>query len=216
MRRTKEDAALTRAAIVEAGLACFDRHGIAGSTLDDIAAEAGVTKGAIYHHFRGKHAILHELREQFALPLLDAADTALLHGGDVPALERVERFVMGVLEQLERDEHRCRVLSVMLFKCEYVGALAEELAGGVRNSARLIKAFESAYATARDEGALAPGVEPVVAAIETMMFFSGMLRLWLMHGPRSALRRHVRAAIEGHVRSHGTAESTRRADRRAA
>src|SRR5262245_49655740 len=51
MRRTKEEAALTRAAIVEAGLACFDRHGINGTTLDDIAAEAGVTKGAIYHHF---------------------------------------------------------------------------------------------------------------------------------------------------------------------
>src|SRR4051812_45109440 len=101
MRRTKEEAALTRAGIVEAGLACFDRHGIAGTTLDEIAAEAGVTKGAIYHHFDGKQAILHELREQVTLPLLDEADTALLHRSEGSALDRVERFLVGVLESLE-------------------------------------------------------------------------------------------------------------------
>ena len=205
MRRTKEEAALTRAAIVDAGLACFDRHGIAGTTLHDIAAAAGVTKGAVYHHFRGKHAILHELREQFSLPLLDAADTALLHGGDVPALARIERFVVDVIEELERDERRCRVLSVMLFKCEYVGELAEELAGNVRNSTRLIKAFEGAYRTARSEGALARDIDPATAALETTMFFSGLLRLWLLHGARSALRRSARAAIAEHVRTRAEA-----------
>jgi TetR/AcrR family transcriptional regulator, acrAB operon repressor len=203
MRRTKEAAAQTRAAIVEAGLACFDRHGIAGTTLYDIAAEAGVTKGAVYHHFKGKRAILHELREQFALPLLDAADTAMLRGDDLPALERIERFVVGVIDELERDPRKCRVLSVMLFKCEYVGDLAEELAGALRNSLRLIKSFEAAYCAARDEGRLADGMEPEIAALETMLFFSGLMRLWLLHGPRSALRRNARAAVAAHVRSRG-------------
>ena len=42
MRRTKEEAAQTRASIVEAGLACFDRHGIAGTTMADIAAANGI------------------------------------------------------------------------------------------------------------------------------------------------------------------------------
>jgi TetR/AcrR family transcriptional regulator, acrAB operon repressor len=205
MRRTKEEAAATRAAILEAGLACFDRLGIAGSTLYDIAAEAGVTKGAVYHHFKGKRAILHELREQFSLPLLDAADTALLRGTGAPALERVERFLVGVLEDLEADERKSRVLAVMMFKCEYVGDLAEELAGGLRNSLRLVKAFEAAYATARDEGRLAPGIEPEVAALETAVFFSGLLRLWLLHGPRSALRRHTRAVIHQHVQGRAAA-----------
>jgi TetR/AcrR family acrAB operon transcriptional repressor len=205
MRRTKEAAAETRAAIVEAGLACFDRHGIAGTTLYDIAAEAGVTKGAVYHHFKGKRAILHELREQFSLPLLDAADTTLLRDADAPALVRVERFIAGVLDSLEGDERKCRVLSVMMFKCEYVGDLAEELAGGLRNNLRLIKAFESAYAAARDEGELAPWCEPEVAALETAVFFTGLLRLWLLHGPRSNLRRNARAVVAEHVRSRAAA-----------
>ena len=201
MRRTKEEAARTRAAIVDAGLACFDRHGIAGTTLHDIAAEAGVTKGAVYHHFPNKHAILLELREQFSLPLLDAADTALLHAGDAPALERIETFLTGVLDDLEDDARKSRVLGVMLFKCEYVGELAEALAGNVRNSSRLIKAFEAAYGQACDEGALPRGIEPAVAAVETVMFFSGLLRLWLLHAARSTLRRHAREAIACHMRA---------------
>src|SRR3954471_7876328 len=42
MRRTKEDAAKPREAIVTAALACFERHGIGQATLSQIATEAGV------------------------------------------------------------------------------------------------------------------------------------------------------------------------------
>ena len=79
--------------------------------------------------------------------------------------------------------------------------LAEELAGGLRHNLRLIKAFEGAYASARAQGQLAAGIEPEIAAIETAMFFSGLLRLWLLHGPRSALRRNTKAALAEHVRA---------------
>ena len=149
MRRTKKEAARTRKAIVEAALSCFDRHGIAGSTLDQIAAAAGVTKGAIYHHFTGKREILHEIREEVSLPLLDAADTGLLKASEIPALERVERFLLEVLGTLENDVRKRRALAVMQFKCEYVDDLAEELAGSLRKNERLVGAFRSAYREAQ-------------------------------------------------------------------
>jgi AcrR family transcriptional regulator len=117
-----------------------------------------------------------------------------------------------VIGELERDERKCRVLAVMLFKCEYVGELAVELAGNMRNSTRLIKAFEAAYRTARAEGDLAPDIDPAIAGLETTMFFSGLLRLWLLHGARSALRRNARGAIAEHVRTRaGKGRSERRA-----
>jgi TetR/AcrR family transcriptional regulator, acrAB operon repressor len=78
MRRTKEDAARTRAAIVDGALACFDRYGITSSTMEQIACEAGVTRGAVYHHFGGKGEILRAIREHVSLPLLDEANTELL------------------------------------------------------------------------------------------------------------------------------------------
>jgi AcrR family transcriptional regulator len=44
-----------RAQIIEAALACFTRHGYVNATVDDIAAESGLSKGAIYWYFDSKH-----------------------------------------------------------------------------------------------------------------------------------------------------------------
>ena len=50
----------TRAALVEAALAIIAERGIAAVTLDEIAARAGVTKGAIYSNYRSKGELLWE------------------------------------------------------------------------------------------------------------------------------------------------------------
>ena len=200
MRRTKEAAARTRADIVAAALDCFDRHGMTGSTLDQIADSAHVSKGAIYHHFDGKRALVRAIREQVSLPMLDEADTDLLHSSKRPALERVERFMLGLLDGLEKNTQLRRALSVMQFKCEYVADLADDLAGAVRSTYRLTHAFEGAYREARREGALAPAIGPRAAAVESVMFLSGLVRIWLLDSRRAGFRREARAAIRAHVR----------------
>lgn len=53
-RRTAEAAARTRADIVAAARALFAQNGFAGTTTAEVAARAGVTVGALFHHFRGK------------------------------------------------------------------------------------------------------------------------------------------------------------------
>lgn len=201
MRRTKEEAAHTRAAIIEGALRCFDRHGIASSTVDQIAAESGVTKGAVYHHFPGKPGIIRAIRDELTLPLLDEADTALLNAGELPALDRVERFLLGLIDNIEQDARKRCALSVMLFKCEYVGELNAELAHWRRNNDRLVKAFETAYRHARRAGELAACVQPRAAAAETMMFMAGLVRLWLLDDRPQGLRTKARAAIRTHVRA---------------
>ena len=79
MRRTAADAALTREAITRAALHRFARDGWDGCSLVDVARGAGVTRGAVYHHFSGKMDLLTAvLVEQWAirardlLALLDA------------------------------------------------------------------------------------------------------------------------------------------------
>lgn len=207
MRRTKEEAAKTRAQIVEAALACFDRHGIASSTLEQIAACAKVSKGAIYHHFRGKREILREIREQVSLPLLDEADTQLLHGGARPALERIEHFIEGLIDGLETDARLRRALSVMQFKCEYVGVLEQDLLGAARAHRRLVHALEAAYEEARRNGQLAKHLSPPVAAAETSMFLNGLVRLWLLQGRNTRFRKQVRAALRAHMEARQAASA---------
>src|SRR5207244_9582828 len=48
----------SRTQLVRAAIDCFARLGYQGTTIDRIARDAGVTKGAVYYHFRGKEQLL--------------------------------------------------------------------------------------------------------------------------------------------------------------
>lgn len=54
VRRTKINAAQTRDRILEQAGALFEENGYTATTLDDIAAPLGLTKGAIFYHFKNK------------------------------------------------------------------------------------------------------------------------------------------------------------------
>ena len=56
-RRTKEDAAATRQQILDSAERVFAAKGVAHSTMADIAADAGVSRGAVYWHFDSKNAV---------------------------------------------------------------------------------------------------------------------------------------------------------------
>ena len=48
---------LTRAKLLEAGFQEVYEHGFRSASIDSILARAGVTKGALYHHFSSKQAL---------------------------------------------------------------------------------------------------------------------------------------------------------------
>src|SRR5258705_3304267 len=56
----------TRAMLIEAGLTVFAERGLELATLDDVAATAGFTKGAIYRQVPSKGAFLLGLFEQYS------------------------------------------------------------------------------------------------------------------------------------------------------
>jgi AcrR family transcriptional regulator len=57
--------AATRARLLEAAARVYARRGFAGATLDDVAEEAGLTKGALYGHFGSKNNLLVALMEEY-------------------------------------------------------------------------------------------------------------------------------------------------------
>jgi AcrR family transcriptional regulator len=90
----------TRAALVAAGRLLFGRDGYAATSVDDLAAEAGVTIGALYHHFPTKTALFETVFEQLHMELLDAGARAAAKGRDpIDQLARAfEAFLDAVLE----------------------------------------------------------------------------------------------------------------------
>jgi AcrR family transcriptional regulator len=68
-RLRDEHADATRAALLSCARGLFSVQGYAATSLDQIALEARVTKGAVYHHFSGKLELFRDVYEALALEL---------------------------------------------------------------------------------------------------------------------------------------------------
>jgi len=64
MKRTVEDAEKTKISILDAGTRVFSRVGFEKATLEAIGKEAGLTRGAIYWHFKGKKDLFERILQR--------------------------------------------------------------------------------------------------------------------------------------------------------
>jgi AcrR family transcriptional regulator len=89
----------TRTRILDAALDLFSHHGFEGTTLQQIADRLGLTKAALYYHFRSKDDLLQALHQP-AVVDLEALLDAYAEVPDTPARRR--RFVDDYLDFLLR------------------------------------------------------------------------------------------------------------------
>ena len=202
LRRTKKESERTRQDILAAARKVFARQGVTRTTFEEIAASAGVTRGAIYWHFADKTELFFAMREQVAVPMIDQIDLALLHADGSDPLAGVERFLRGILRALESDPVARRTFQIMGFKCEYVGELERELGLQRLRCSELVSKLTQTYGRARRAGQLRAGLRPSMAALETCSFVIGLTRLWLLDAKGSLLRRVARQLISAHVTGH--------------
>src|SRR5215470_10503741 len=93
--------AQTRIRLLEAAARVYARAGFGGATLDEVAAEAGYTKGAVYSHFGSKENLLVALMEEHLAEVI-AEQIELFEGAATPA----ERPLAGsgrFMERLDDD-----------------------------------------------------------------------------------------------------------------
>ena len=94
--RPAADGADLRARLLDATVACFARHGIAGSSLRQIATEAGVTPALLHYYFGAKDALLEAVIEERLMPVMQGLRGPLLQAGDDPRA-LIRGFVRAVL-----------------------------------------------------------------------------------------------------------------------
>jgi len=80
--RKAEQSEATRNALIEAARGLFSERGYAGVSTEEIVQAAGVTRGALYHHFRDKQDLFTEVVERLEQQLLEQVATAALDEPD--------------------------------------------------------------------------------------------------------------------------------------
>ena len=100
-----------RAQILDAALAVFSRKGVFASRIADIASEAGIAYGLVYHYFRNKEEILNTIFEERWARVTELLEQANESGSD--ATDRLTRAA-GVFIGAYR--HRPQVVEVLLLE----------------------------------------------------------------------------------------------------
>lgn len=79
-----ERADATREALLRVARELFGTHGYAGVGTELIVERAGVTRGALYHHFDGKRELLRAVYEQFELEVVTGIAAQMTSSGSDP------------------------------------------------------------------------------------------------------------------------------------
>ena len=116
-RKTKQEAERTRQRILDAAVDVFYERGVARPSLTDIAGAIGMTRGAVYGHFRNKSEVLVALFDRERLPwesMVDGADAAVQR--DPLGVARAD--LVRLLKIACSSSARARALNVLFYKVE--------------------------------------------------------------------------------------------------
>lgn len=199
VRKTKEDAELTRQRIIYAAREVFLVRGVSRTTMEHIAAQAGVTRGAVYWHFNNKIDLFHAMREQVFLPLIDRMDDTLLVEGSEDPLTRIENFLCGTIQMLNDSAETRQIYEIMMIKCEYVDEFATVLYQILNNCSCLVEKLEISYQRAQTQNLLATSLSPHALALDTHLFFGGLLHMWIKDADGSKFRFQAIDLIKSHI-----------------
>lgn len=114
-RRTKEDALLTRDQILDAAERVFQRRGVSRTSLQEIAQEACVTRGAIYWHFQNKADLFDAMIARVTLPLVQAFNRMEPEHSDKP-LDQLCQRVHSAFAQTVQNAQLRRVFEIASYK----------------------------------------------------------------------------------------------------
>ena len=118
MRQSKQDAAKTKSKIIAAAVRVFMKKGGAGASLEDIAAAAKVTRGAIYWHFKNKADILKSLVSDNIVPLGVIVKT--IAKNPVPdSLDELKQQVKKIFNKIFADKKYYNIFCVFLTRISY-------------------------------------------------------------------------------------------------
>jgi AcrR family transcriptional regulator len=157
-----------RARILTAAQRLMTRNGSRGTSLGQIAREAGVSPAGLLHHFESKEQLLHAVLDARDADDLEAADFSL---NPVEALETV-------VERYRRSPELIGTFTVLLTEnLNQDAPLHERFLDRYRDSVNIIA---SAIRRGQSSGDYRTDLDPAIKAAEIVAFLTGMETSWLL------------------------------------
>ncbi|HVC86860.1 MAG TPA: TetR/AcrR family transcriptional regulator [Gaiellaceae bacterium] len=179
-----------RRELLDAAARVFARKGFHASRVGDIAEEAGVAHGLLYHYFRSKEEVLETIfRETWGLLVVE---TDRIEQSDVPLREQLFRFARYYLGSWLARPDMIRVLVREIARSPEVGKRVDEIH-------RVFLGLERMIEAAKTRGEVRADCDPVLATWVVYGALEEILTGWVLGqlpGEQDDVDRAVSTVVE--------------------
>lgn len=197
-RKTKEEALETRSLILDTAEQVFAEQGVSCTSLADIAAAAGVTRGAIYWHFKNKADVFTAMIDRVSLPIESLFSNVADNPQHPDPLGELRAACLSILQSLVRNEQRRRVFDVLYHKCEFtddMGPVMQRQQQCIKDcSDRMRRILRQAV----ELGQLPAGLNIERANIMLHALVSGLMANWLFNPESFDLECEAQNLLDGY------------------
>ncbi|MDN3526021.1 TetR family transcriptional regulator [Halomonas sabkhae] len=195
-RRTKAEAEATRVALLDAAEAVFFEKGVACTSLEQIARHAGMTRGAVYWHFRNKADLFRAVLDRVRMPFEELVAENV--PDEASPLEAIRLGCQQGFHRLEQPQHR-RVHATLLHRCEFSTdidpqAIQAEMAN------ECLGALQIYLDEAQAQGLLREDLDSAVATRLLQATLSGLYHDWLRNTEAFSLQQRGTELVETQLR----------------
>ncbi|MGL5631736.1 MAG: TetR family transcriptional regulator [Azovibrio sp.] len=202
VRKTKEDAQVTRNRILDAAIEVFSRQGVSQTSLKDIAVSAGVTRGAIYWHFSDKVAIINAIIERSICPLMlkNPERETMIQNDPMGFMWASTREFVG--KMVNNPDFR-KVFEILWHKCEYVGDMAVIRDKYLEEGETHVEILHRIMTMAQEKGQLDRSLTPHQASIGLVALLDGLILNWTKRTQLFSLEDYAFPILETYFRGLG-------------
>lgn len=173
----------TRAKLIAAAREAFARYGYAGTSMDELTASAGLTRGALYHHFGGKEGLL-----QAVVHTIDAeidAELSKISASEPRPLRALQKRARAYVERTGAPE----VQQIVFHDAAAV------LRGGVDAASRsCVESVAQIISDGQSAGDIRPGASPRALAVGINGALSDLSR-WASEADNAEQHRRLDEAL---------------------
>ena len=167
----------TREQLLDAAEQVFLKRGVGHATLAEVADAAGVTRGAVYHHFDSKAELFEAMVARAEMPMDAAFDPA--DGSDADPLGALRERALSALLHLTSSPRVRSIFEVVFLRCEYTDELASVERHHLEEREHCLGLCGGLLDKAVAQGQLPRDTDTRTASLLLYAFIGGLMRDWV-------------------------------------
>lgn len=201
-RCTKEEAFATHEQLLDAAERVFCEQGVSRTSLQDIAQAAGVSRGAIYWHFKNKADLFNAMMARITLPM-EAALLGIGHDDGRDPLDVLQRAILDAMQKIASDERTRRVFEVATLKVEYVDELLAVKERQLQTQTEVVQRMSLSLQDTSARRAVILPISPLTAAQGLHALVVGLIHTWLLAPQAFALVNVAQVSMRAYLTGLG-------------